>query len=111
MADGSAQSERACADAGTAGLALWRARVLRAGVWVAAGLCTAGAAWFVWQGGHGGDGGERLMRAGLIALIATPVVRVTAALFGFAGRRERVMAACCAVVLAVLGLGLAGVVK
>lgn len=103
---------RKAPDADAARLSSWLARVLRVGVWSAAGLCVAGAVWFVSAGtGSDGAGGGALMRAGLLVLIATPVVRVAAALVGFVGRRERVMALCCAVVLTVLVLGLAGVVK
>jgi uncharacterized membrane protein len=97
------------------------ADLLRAGVALAAALVLAGGFWYVMSSGRAvSDYGqfhpetlglgafltldlpERLMGAGLLVLIATPVARVAFCLAAFALERDRMYVCFTAIVLAVL---------
>ena len=113
--------------AGTIGL------LLRAGVMVAAALAAIGGALYLLSSGstiptyhqfhgqpaelrsitgtiaaalHGGH--LAIMQLGILALIATPVLRVALSLVGFALERDWVYVLCTAIVLAVLAFSLTG---
>jgi len=79
-------------------------RMLGAGVAVAAVLLTGGLA--LWTLGMERVIAERLLHAGFVALMLTPVVRVIASIVGFAQERDWVFALITAGVLALLAGGL-----
>lgn len=76
-------------------LSLWLERVLVAGLVASAGVLLAGLAL----------GSPRLLLAGLVLLILTPVARVLAVTAGFAYARDWVFAALSFAVLLVLATG------
>jgi uncharacterized membrane protein len=97
------------------------ANLLRAGVILAAALVLAGGGWYVAASGHGvPDYGkfhpdvqglgvllmlawpEKLIEAGLLVLIATPVARVAFSLAAFAAERDRMYVCFTLAVLAIL---------
>ncbi len=102
------------------------ANLLRAGVSLAAALVFAGGAWYVASSGRtlpdyghfrpeapglrallAFDWPEKLIAAGLLILIATPVARVAFSLVAFAVERDRVYVWFTAAVLAVLSYSVA----
>ena len=75
-------------------------RALRIATWIAAALLLCGL--LLWMAGA--PGGEPMMHAGLLLLIATPIVRVVLALVDFLAARDWTFAALTAVVLACLAI-------
>jgi len=91
--------------------------LLRAGVLIAASLAGTGLVWFL--AAHGAapvsfhhavpvphDGASRLMLAGLLVLVATPVARVAFAVIAFQLERDRIYVAVALIVLGTLVAGL-----
>ena len=75
-------------------------RALRIATWIAAALLLGGLLLWI----AGAAGGDPLMHAGLLLLIATPIARVVLALFDFLTARDWTFAALTAVVLACLAI-------
>jgi uncharacterized membrane protein len=76
--------------------------VLRIGVWSSMALIASGSGWHFLAGGT--SSAARLVTAGLVLLIATPVLRVAASLVLFALERDRAYMLITAVVLLTLAL-------
>jgi len=86
----------------------WIGYLLRAGVLSAAAVVAAGAAWYLASGGPAGDPRAiKLIWAGLLILVATPVARVVFSLVAFALQGDRSYVLITAIVLAVLAYSLA----
>jgi len=82
--------------------------LLRTGVLIAAAVVAAGGAWYLASGGPSGDPrAGKLIWAGLLILVATPVARVIFSLAAFAIQRDRAYVVITFVVLVVLIYSLA----
>lgn len=109
---------------------IWLSRLLITGVWIAASLCAVGIVLSLIQGtpapprapfagvAQGLDSpwgvvrsalrfeGPGVMALGILALVATPVLRVAISLVLFARQRDRLYVCVTAIVLVLLGIGL-----
>jgi uncharacterized membrane protein len=96
------------------------ANVLRGGVSLSAAIVVIGGIAYLRQ--HGNDVADyrtfhgssttsaslRIIRLGLLVLIATPIARVALSLVAFAAERDRIFVAIAAIVLVVLLFGIFG---
>lgn len=80
------------------------ARVLRVGVLIAAALIAAGL--LIMATGILPDAGLRIVMAGLVVLVLTPILRVVGALWIFLRERDFIYAAFSVIVLLVLVAGM-----
>ena len=81
--------------------------LLRGGVSIAAAVVAAGGVWYLASGGPSGDPrAARLIWAGLLILVATPVARVIFSLTAFAMQRDWSYVVITSIVLAVLAYSL-----
>ncbi|MDR1305487.1 MAG: DUF1634 domain-containing protein [Verrucomicrobiales bacterium] len=76
--------------------------VLRLGVWSSMALIASGSGWHFLSGDSASA--ARLVTAGLVLLIATPVLRVAASLALFAVERDKIYTLVTAAVLLLLAL-------